>query len=88
MDENVDLGQLSSPAGSTKEKAVLEALEEAKSCLSSEELDVVELYYTHGLAQADIAEMKAIEEGTVAQKLSRSRKKIRKAMEGEGRIHR
>jgi RNA polymerase sigma-70 factor, ECF subfamily len=87
IEENVDLGKFSAPAGGTTEKAVLDALEEAKACLSSEELDVVELYYTHGFAQADIAEMKAMEESTVAQKLSRSRKKIRKAMEGEGRIH-
>jgi RNA polymerase sigma-70 factor (ECF subfamily) len=87
IDENVDLSKLSLPAGGTAQKGVLDALEEAKACLSSEELDVVELYYTHGFAQADIAEMKAMEEGTVAQKLSRSRKKIRKAMEGEGRIH-
>ena len=86
IEENVDLGQFSAPAAGTTEKAVLDALEEAKACLSSEELDVVELYYTHGFAQADIAEMKAMEEGAVAQKLSRSRKKIRKAMEGEGRI--
>ena len=44
------------------------------------------MYYTHGLAQADIAEMKKMEEDTVAQKLSRSRKKIKKAMEVEGGI--
>ncbi len=31
--------------------------------------------------------MKKMEEDAVAQKLSRSRKKIRKAMEGEGRTH-
>ena len=86
IDENVELGMLSLPAGGTPEKAVLDALEEAKACLSPEELDVVELYYTYGFAQADIAGMKALEEDAVAQKLSRSRKKIRKAMEGEGRI--
>lgn len=84
VDENVDLGELSIAARDTTEKAVLDVLEEAKACLNSDELDVVELYYTHGFAQSDIAEMKAMEENAVAQKLSRSRKKIRKAMEGEG----
>jgi len=87
IEEDVDLNELSLPSGGTTEQ-VVGLVEKAKSCLTPEELDFVELYYTHGLAQADIAEMKAMEESTVAQKLSRSRKKIRKAMEGEGRIHR
>src|SRR5438093_1390387 len=58
----------------------------SKNCLTPEEREVVELYYTQGLTQADIAEMKKMEEETVAQKLSRSRKKMKKAMEDEGRI--
>ena len=44
------------------------------------------LYYTQGLTQADIAAVKEMEEAAVAQKLSRSRKKMKKAMEVEGRI--
>jgi len=86
IDENIDLPKLSAPARRTTEQALLDALEEAKACLTPEEREVVELYYTHGLAQTDIAEMKKMEEDTVAQKLSRSRKKIKKAMEVEGRI--
>jgi RNA polymerase sigma factor (sigma-70 family) len=88
IEENIDLRTLSAPDGCTTDQAVLDALQEAKDCLTSEELDVVELYYTYGLAQADIAEMKDMEEAAVAQKLSRSRKKIKKAMEIEGRIRR
>ena len=65
---------------------MLDALEEAKACLTPEEREVVDLYYTQGLTQADIAEMKKMEEDTVAQKLSRSRKKIKRAMKVEGRI--
>ena len=40
----------------------------------------------HVLTQADIAAIKEMEEGAVAQKLSRSRKKIKKVMEVEGRM--
>jgi RNA polymerase sigma factor (sigma-70 family) len=65
---------------------LLEALEEARACLTPEEREVVELYYTQGLTQADIASVKEMEEDAVAQKLSRSRKKMKKAMELEGRI--
>jgi RNA polymerase sigma-70 factor (ECF subfamily) len=86
IDENIDLPELSVPARGTTEQALLDALEEAKACLSPEDREVVDLYYTQGLAQADIAEMKEIEEETVAQKLSRSRKKMKKAMEAVGRI--
>ena len=86
IDENIDLPNLSAPGRRTTEEALLDALEEAKACLTPEEREVVELYYTHGLAQTDIAEMKKMEEDTVAQKLSRSRKKIKKAMEVEGGI--
>src|SRR5438552_6493359 len=85
IDENIDLPALSAPDRFTAE-ALLDALEEGKACLSPEEREVVELYYTQGLTQADIAAIKEMEEKTVAQKLSRSRKKIRKAMEVEGRI--
>jgi RNA polymerase sigma factor (sigma-70 family) len=87
IDENIDLPELSAPDRCPTGKALLDALEEAKACLSPEEREVVELYYTHGLTQADIAEMKEMEEETVAQKLSRSRKKIKRAMEVEGRMH-
>ena len=86
IDEDIDLPELSAPARGTIEQGLLDALEEAKACLTPEEREVVELYYTQGLTQADIAEMKEMEEKTVAQKLSRSRKKIKKAMEVEGRI--
>ena len=86
IDENIDLPELSAPARGTTEQALLDALEEAKACLTPEEREVVDLYYTQGLTQADIAEMKEMEEETVAQKLSRSRKKIKRAMEAEGRI--
>ncbi len=86
IDENIDLPELSVPARGSIDQALLDALEEAKTCLTPEEREVVELYYTQGLTQADIAEMKKMEEETVAQKLSRSRKKMKKAMEVEGRI--
>jgi len=87
IDETIDLPEVSAPARGTIDQALLDALEEAKACLTAEEREVVELYYTQGLTQADIAEMKEMEEKTVAQRLSRSRKKIKNAMEVEGRIH-
>jgi len=86
IDENVEIPEISAPARGTTEQALLDALEEAKACLTPEEREVVDLYYTQGLTQADIAEMKEMEEETVAQKLSRSRKKIKRAMEAEGGI--
>jgi len=85
IDENIDLPEVSASARGTIEQAMLD--EEAKACLTPEELEVVELYYTQGLTQADIAEIKDMEEKTVAQKLSRSRKKMKKAMEVEVRMH-
>src|SRR5438034_11023983 len=86
IDENIDLPSLSVLAVEPTEKALLDALEEAKVCLTPEEREVLELYYTDGFAQADIAEMKEMEEDAVAQKLSRSRKKMKKAMNSIGRI--
>jgi RNA polymerase sigma-70 factor (ECF subfamily) len=86
IDENIDLPELSASVCGRTEQTLLDALEEAKACLTPEEREVVELYYTDGLTQADIAEMKKMEEETVAQKLSRSRKKIKRAMKAEGRI--
>jgi len=86
IDENIDLPELSAPARGPTEQALLDALEEAKACLSPEEQELVELYYAQGLTQADIAEIKEMEEETVAQKLSRSRKKMKKAMQAAGRI--
>ena len=86
IDDNVEIPEISAPARGTTEQALLDALEEAKACLTPEEREVVDLYYTQGLTQADIAEMKEMEEETGAQKLSRSRKKIKRAMEAEGRI--
>lgn len=85
IDESIELPELSASACGTTEQALLDALEEAKACLTPEEREVVDLYYTQGLTQADIAELKQMEEDTVAQKLSRSRKKIKRTME-EGRI--
>jgi RNA polymerase sigma-70 factor, ECF subfamily len=67
----------------TSENKLLEALEEAQACLTPEEREVVELFYTQGLTQADIAKVKEIEENAVAQKLSRSRKKMKQSI---GRI--
>jgi RNA polymerase sigma-70 factor (ECF subfamily) len=71
---------------STTENKLLEVLEQAQACLTPEEREVVALYYMQGLTQADIAAVKEMEEDAVAQKLSRSRKKMKKAMEVEGRI--
>jgi RNA polymerase sigma-70 factor (ECF subfamily) len=85
IDDNVE-PEISAPAHGATEQAMLDALEEAKACLTPEEREVVDLYYTQGLTQADIAEMKEMEEDMVAQKLSRSRKKIKRAIEVEGRI--
>ena len=56
--------------------------------LTMREREVLELYYTEGFAQADIAEMKEMEEDAVAQKLSRSRKKMKKAMRSASAIAR
>jgi len=84
IDANVDLQDVSKTVRC--ENKLLEALEEAQACLTPEEREFVELYYTQGLTQADIAAIKEMEEGAVAQKLSRSRKKIKKVMEIEGRI--
>jgi RNA polymerase sigma factor (sigma-70 family) len=81
--DNVDLQKLSAPARAVQQE-LLDTLEEAKACLTPEEREVVDLYYMHGLAQADIAEMKEMGEDAVAQKLSRSRKKIRRAMHSKG----
>ena len=86
IDENIDLTSLSSLALDPAEKVLLDALEEDKVCLTPEEREVLELYYTEGLAQAEIAAMKATEEDAVAQKLSRSRKKMKKVMNSVGRI--
>ena len=86
IDANVDLQDLSKTVRCTSENKLLEALEVAQACLTPEEREVVELYYTQGLTQADIAAIKEMEEGAVAQKLSRSRKKIKKVMQVEGRI--
>jgi RNA polymerase sigma-70 factor (ECF subfamily) len=86
IDQDIDPLNLSAPARSPTEQALLDALQEAKACLTPEEKEMVDMFYTHGLSQADIAEIKEMEEDTVAQKLSRSRKKIKKAMEVEGRI--
>ena len=85
IDEGIDLPEIPPPARSAGEQALLDALEDAKACLSAEEQEVVDLFYTQGLTQADIAEIKKMEEETVAQKLSRSRKKMKKAMESAGR---
>jgi RNA polymerase sigma factor (sigma-70 family) len=86
IDEDVDLQELSKTVSCTTENKLLDALEEAQVCLTPEEREVVALYYTQGLTQADIAAVKEMEEAAVAQKLSRSRKKMKKAMEVEGRI--
>jgi RNA polymerase sigma-70 factor (ECF subfamily) len=86
IDGDVDLREISKTVSCTTENKLLEALEEAQVCLTPEEREVVDLYYTQGLTQADIAEIKEMEEDAVAQKLSRSRKKMKKAMEVEGRI--
>ena len=48
--------------------------------------EIVELFYMDGLAQAEIAEIKDMKEDAVAQKLSRSRKKMKKVMEIERRV--
>jgi RNA polymerase sigma factor (sigma-70 family) len=86
IDASVDLKDVSKTVCCTSENKLLEALEEAQACLTPEEREFIELYYTQGLTQADIAAIKEMEEGAVAQKLSRSRKKIKKVMEVEGRI--
>jgi RNA polymerase sigma-70 factor (ECF subfamily) len=86
IDENFDLATLSSLVIEPTEKALLDALAEAKVSLTAEEREVLELYYADGFAQADIAEMKEMEENAIAQKLSRSRKKIKKVMNSIGRI--
>jgi RNA polymerase sigma factor (sigma-70 family) len=64
----------------------LEALEDAKVCLTPEEREVLELFYTQGFTHADIAGKKGMEEDAVAQKLSRSRKKMKKAIHSIGRL--
>src|SRR5438034_9618118 len=46
IDENIDLGELSAVARGPTDQVLLDALEEAKVCLSAEEQEVVELYYT------------------------------------------
>lgn len=86
IDDEIDLREVSETDCRVTEKDLLAVIEEAKACLTPEEREILELYYRDGLAQADIAEIKDIEEDAVAQKLSRSRKKIKKVMEIEGRI--
>ena len=86
IDEKVDLESLSSLAIEPTSQALLEALEEAKVCLTPEEREVLELFYTQGFTQADIAGKKGMEEDAVAQKLSRSRKKMKKAIHSIGRL--
>jgi len=86
IDGHVDLQEVSRTVGCPTRNKLLDALEEAQACLTPEEREVVELYYTQGLTQADIAAVKQMEEDAVAQKLSRSRKKMKKAMEVEGRV--
>jgi RNA polymerase sigma factor (sigma-70 family) len=79
IDRGVKLQDLED-IGYTSENKLLEALEEAQACLTPEEREVVELFYTQGLTQADIAKVKEMEEDAVAQKLSRSRKKMKKVI--------
>lgn len=86
IDEDIELQDVPETASSTTGNKLLEIIEEAQACLTPEEREFVELYYTQGLSQADIAAVKEMEEDAVAQKLSRSRKKMKKVMEIEGRI--
>lgn len=86
IDDDTDLQELSEAVSSTAENKLLEILEEAQACLTPEEREFVELYYTQGLTQGDIAAIKEMEEDAVAQKLSRSRKKMKKVMQSEGRM--
>lgn len=80
IDDEADLTEVSETVSCTIENKVLEILEEAKACLTPEEREVLELFYTQGLTQADIAAIKEMEEDAVAQKLSRSRKKMKNAI--------
>jgi RNA polymerase sigma-70 factor (ECF subfamily) len=85
IDEDANLQEVSKTVSSPSENKLLEVLEEAQACLTPEEREVIELFYTQGLTQADIAEIKEMEEDAVAQKLSRSRKKMKKVIV-EGRV--
>jgi len=86
IDDDADFQEISEAVTCTTENKLSEILEEAQACLTPEEREFVELYYTEGLTQADIAAIKEIEEDAVAQKLSRSRKKMKEVMQKQGRI--
>ena len=86
IDEDIDLQDLAALAVEPTVRVLRDALEDAKVSLTPEERELLELYYTEGFAQADIAGMKAMEEDAVAQKLSRSRKKMKNAMNSIGRL--
>ena len=60
IDENIDLPEHSARARGTIEQALLDALEEAKSCLTPEEREVVELKPARSAGLlADTSEMSA-----------------------------
>ena len=86
IDDEIDLREVSAADLRNTEKDLQAVIEEAKGCLTAEEREIVELYYMDGLAQAEIAEIKDMKEDAVAQKLSRSRKKMKKVMEVERRV--
>jgi RNA polymerase sigma-70 factor (ECF subfamily) len=69
------------PEGDLMKKEVFEALDRAFSSLSFDERSVFVLSEFHGLSHREIAKIEKIQTGTVKSRLSRTKEKLRKALE-------